>query len=264
MKHTGIQHFWSHMKNAGQALSASQRPWGLLSSIAYQLLGLYVLFLVLFGLLALWVHIHPILPLDVWITREFQENPSPLLRTTMLAVSALGIPWVLWPLILIAAVLFWIGGLHLEAVCLVALSGVSALLNVALKLLVGRPRPTGNLIHVFVVASGKSFPSGHVMAYVAFWGLLFSFSLLLFSGRHWWRSLLIVVCVLLVMLIGPARIYLGDHWATDVLGSYLIGLALLGITLWVYLELKRRGVLEPKSANKSPLRPKKRWSWMRK
>jgi membrane-associated phospholipid phosphatase len=39
----------------------------------------------------------------------------------------------------------------------------------------------------------------------------------------------------LVVLIGMAGIYLGDHWATDVLASYLIGLALLGITLWVYL-----------------------------
>jgi membrane-associated phospholipid phosphatase len=242
MKQTGIQHLRSLIKNARQALSASQRPWGLLSSIAYRLLVIYVLLLAAFGLLSWWVHIHPILPLDIAITQEFQENPSPLLRTIMLAVSALGTPWILWPLILIAAVLFWRGRLRLEAICLVALSGVSALLNVALKLLVARPRPSGSLVHVFVVATGKSFPSGHVMAYVAFWGLLFSFSLLLFSGKHWWRTLLIVVCVLLVVLIGPARIYLGDHWATDVLGAYLIGLALLGITLWIYLELKRRGV----------------------
>jgi membrane-associated phospholipid phosphatase len=46
--------------------------------------------------------------------------------------------------------------------------------------------------------------------------------------------------------VGPSRIYLGDHWASDVLGSYLIGGALLGVTLWIYLKLKERGVLSKK------------------
>jgi membrane-associated phospholipid phosphatase len=39
----------------------------------------------------------------------------------------------------------------------------------------------------------------------------------------------------------------GDHWASDVMGSYLIGGVLLGVTLWVYLKLKDRGILETKS-----------------
>lgn len=248
MNRSNRRHLWSLVKNSRQALAASQRPWGLLSSIAYRLLGLYALLLILFGLLALWVHIHPILPLDVAISREFQDNPSPWLRISMLAISAPGIPLILWALILAAAALFWKAGLRLEAVCLVALSAVSGLLNLALKLLIARPRPSGNLIHVFAITSGKSFPSGHVMAYIAFCGLLFSFSLLLFTDKHWWRPILLVVCVLMIVLIGPARIYLGDHWASDVLGAYLIGLALLGLTLWLYLELKRRGVLERKSS----------------
>jgi undecaprenyl-diphosphatase len=49
------------------------------------------------------------------------------------------------------------------------------------------------------------------------------------------------------VLVGPSRIYLGDHWASDVLGAYLIGGALLGIALWIYLDLKGKGVLAPKS-----------------
>jgi len=80
--------------------------------------------------------------------------------------------------------------------------------------------------------------------------LLFSFGIILFRGKAWWRILLLVVSALFVVLVGPSRIYLGDHWASDVLGSYLIGGVLLGIALWIYVQLKQRGVLETKSAKK--------------
>ena len=94
--------------------------------------------------------------------------------------------------------------------------------------------------------SGMSFPSGHVMSYIAFWGLIFSFTLILFKGHHWWRTTLLIVSGLCVVLIGPSRIYLGAHWASDVLGAYLLGGFLLGMALWIYLDLKARGVLAPR------------------
>ncbi len=56
------------------------------------LLQVYTLQLILFGLLAWFVHIHPILPLDVAITRSFQQNQASWLRITMLAISYPGIP----------------------------------------------------------------------------------------------------------------------------------------------------------------------------
>jgi membrane-associated phospholipid phosphatase len=51
-----------------------------------------------------------------------------------------------------------------------------------------------------------------------------------------------------VVLIGPSRIYLGDHWASDVLGSYLIGGVLLGLAVIIYLPLKESGVLQTSGA----------------
>jgi len=243
-RHEGLH---AMAEDATQEVVASRRPWYAVGKVARILFVLYALFLVLFGALAWWVHSSPVLPLDVTITRTLQEDQAPWLRVVMLAISYPGSTLLLWLLILLAAVLFWLIGLRLEAICIVLLSVVSKGLNVVLKLLVARPRPTRHLVDVFQVATGQSFPSEHVMVYLAFWGLLFCFGIILFRGKHWWRILWLVVCATLVVLVGLSRIYLGDHWASDVMGSYLIGGVLLGVTLWVYLKLKERGILETKS-----------------
>jgi membrane-associated phospholipid phosphatase len=208
------------------------------------LLQVFALQLTLFGLLAWYVHFHPIVPLDVAITHSFQQNQAPWLRIAMLAISFPGSSPLLPVLVILTTVVFWARGVRLEAVFVAGLSTVSLLLNLLIKVQVARPRPTGHLVHIMQTALGYSFPSGHVMAYIAYWGLLFCFGIILFQGRHWWRTTLLVTSAAFVVLIGPSRIYLGDHWASDVLGSYLIGGVLLGLAIVVYLPLKERGVLQ--------------------
>jgi len=102
------------------------------------------------------------------------------------------------------------------------------------------------LVEIIQASGGNSFPSGHVMSYVAFFGLLFSFGLILFQGKYWWRIAVLIISVLLIVLVGPSRIYLGDHWASDVLGAYLLSGILLGVALWMYLYLRGRNVLAPR------------------
>jgi membrane-associated phospholipid phosphatase len=230
------------------------------------LLQVYALQLLLFGLLALFVHVHPILPLDVAITRSFQQNQAPWLRIMMLAISYPGNSLLLPALVLLTVICFWLVGFRLEAVLVGGLSAISLLLNLLLKVQVSRPRPTANLVHIVQAAAGYSFPSGHVMAYIAYWGLLFSFGVILFEGRHWWRTALLTTSAALVVLIGPSRVYLGDHWASDVLGAYLIGGVLLGLAVGLYLLLKERSLLETpetraRMREKKALRsfPTKRW-----
>ncbi len=212
------------------------------------LLQVLALQITLFGLLAWFVHVHPILSIDVAITRSFQQNQAPWLRITMLAISYPGSSLLLPVLILLTVGALWVVGDRLEAVFVGGLSTVSLLLNLLLKIQVSRPRPTANLVTIVQAAVGYSFPSGHVMAYIAYWGLLFAFGVILFQGRHWWRTALLIISASFVVLIGPSRIYLGDHWASDVLGAYLIGEALLAIAVGVYLPLKERGVLETPGA----------------
>lgn len=239
-----------------QELTESRRPWYYLSHAARILLIIYAVQLALFALLAFWVHLNPVNPIDLTITREFQENSASWLKISMEVVSYAGSTFVLPGLVLLTALLFWIGGLRLEAVFVVGLSLVSLGINTLLKILVERPRPSSHFVDVFQAATGQSFPSGHVMGYLAFWGLLFSFGIILFKGVRWWRILLLVISALFVALIGPSRVYLGDHWASDVLGSYLIGGVLLGIALWIYLKLKERGVLETEHARNRSLTSK--------
>jgi undecaprenyl-diphosphatase len=232
------------VKEAQKEVAEAHVPWYRAVKRGYILLGVYAIQLALFGLLAWWVHFHSVLAIDVHITHEFQENKEPWLLYSMEAVSFIGnVALLSTGLIVLAFAILWIVRLRLEAVILAANCATSALLNGLLKIIVSRPRPTASLVEIIQVAGGKSFPSGHVMAYLAFWGFLFSLGVILFKGNRWWRIALLIVPALFVILVGPSRIYLGDHWASDVLGAYLIGGVWLGLWLWLYLKLKEKGVL---------------------
>lgn len=235
------------MDDVQREVDSGREPWYRSSRRTRILAIIYFIQFLLFTALALFVHFNPVLPIDVAITKEFQENKAPWLQSLMIAVSFLGNQLILFSvLILITAIAFWLVRLRLEALIIVALSVVSSIINFLLKLLVSRPRPTARLVDILQSANGQSFPSGHVMSYVAFWGLLFSFGLILFNRKHWWHYVLLIIPAFFVILVGPSRIYLGDHWASDVIGGYLFGGLLLGITLWIYLRLKATGFLTPK------------------
>jgi membrane-associated phospholipid phosphatase len=242
--HQGAQ---QAVEGAKREVQRARVPWYRAIWRGELLLVVDAIVLALFGLLAWWVHVHPILSVDIAITREFQENHTFWLQTLMLAVSVPGTYWeVQTAFVALAALIFWLLDMRLEALFILGLSAVSALLDLVIKLVVARPRPTARLVDVIQYARGLSFPSGHVMSYVALWGLLFSFGIILFRGNHWWRSALLIVSALFVVLVGPSRIYLGDHWASDVLGAYLIGGVLLGLALFLFLKLKALGILEPR------------------
>ncbi len=240
---------------AQQEVQTARRPWHHVLRQARVLLPLYLVLMALFSVLAFWVHIHPVLPIDVTITREFQENRTPWLNTFMVAVSYLGNTISVFAgLIILTAVVFWVLRLRLEALIIVAVSATSAVLNVVIKLVVDRPRPSAPLVSILQRANGLSFPSGHVMSYVAFWGLLFSFGILAFRANRWWRTVLLIVSGLFVVLVGPSRIYLGDHWASDVLGAYVFGGLWVWLWLWLYVRLKARGVLGTGQPGEAPKR----------
>lgn len=109
-------------------------------------------------------------------------------------------------------------------------------INQILKRIVQRPRPTEYRI---IEETGYSFPSGHSMVSLAFYGYLIYLIYKYINNKHLKRTLIIILSVL-ICIIGVSRIYLGVHYTSDVLGGFLISFAYLII----YIELVNKFVLE--------------------
>jgi undecaprenyl-diphosphatase len=205
-----------------------------------------VLQFALFVPLALWARKHPHPPADVAITHLLQKNqPSFLRRVVMVLNTLIGSAVFLNMLVVPVAVLLWKMRLRLEAVMTIAMSWTNALARAGIKSVIDRPRPNPLLVHVTKPSMGKSFPSGHVASSLNFWGWLFTLGVLQKPWNRTGRRALLSMPLLCVILVGPARIYLGNHWATDVLGGYLFGGGWFCLSLRVYFWLRERGVLRP-------------------
>ncbi|HEU5349038.1 MAG TPA: phosphatase PAP2 family protein, partial [Ktedonobacterales bacterium] len=185
------------------------------------LLVAYIIMLIATGLLAWAAYSTAILPGDLPFTRELQESNSPIVFGILYFVSALGfaIPSAL--IEILALLILWLLRLRLEAVFL-ALSLLADLLGAALKIVVGRQRPAPDLVHVTQQIAQPSFPSGHTLHYTVFYGFLIFIIATNFKAS-WPRTAALVIFALLIALVGLSRVYLGEHWPTDVIGGYLIG-----------------------------------------
>ncbi|MFH1990459.1 MAG: phosphatase PAP2 family protein [Patescibacteria group bacterium] len=93
-----------------------------------------------------------------------------------------------------------------------------------LKILIHRQRPDESL--ALIQESGYSFPSGHAVMSVIFYGMICYFIYQVCKNK-WQRIISLIITVVLVFLIGFSRIYLGVHWASDVFTGWFIGGAIL-------------------------------------
>lgn len=98
-----------------------------------------------------------------------------------------------------------------------------ALINQILKLIIQRERPVGYRI---IEMSGYSFPSGHAMVSMAFYGLLIYIIYHLVKNKKI-RTSLIVLNIIIIILIGISRIYLGVHYLSDIITGYSISIIYL-------------------------------------
>lgn len=164
---------------------------------------------------------------DTFVFDAFIQSAILTLRTPMrtmffLYVSELVGPFALTLFALLAAfILARAGRIRDMFVFLVALCA-GGLLHVFIKFLVEESRPTES-IYLF---SGWSYPSGHATMATVFFFMILS---LFFNtiDRAWLRFVVASACVVFVVLVGFSRIYLGAHFATDVLGGYLLGLSIV-------------------------------------
>lgn len=162
------------------------------------------------------------------IQRFVEGNRNDLLDASFLLASRFGSTMVVLSLGVLVSVLTW-SRCRAVTVAVVAATLGRPLIEFTLKVLVGRERPD---FERMVAGNGPSFPSGHVMASIALWGLL-PMVVALFTRRRalWWVS--VVVSVGMIVVISASRVYLGVHWASDVFAGLLLGVFFLIGVEWV-------------------------------
>jgi undecaprenyl-diphosphatase len=109
-------------------------------------------------------------------------------------------------------------------------------LNTLIKHIFLRPRPVGLKL---IKQGGYSFPSGHSMMAVAFFGILI-YLVCKSKWKKWIKILLSSLLTVLILLIGISRIYLGVHFASDVLAGFAIALSYLIIFTSVVFKNKKK------------------------
>lgn len=124
----------------------------------------------------------------------------------------------------------WIG-------ILVAVNSVnSAIINKVLKSIFVRPRPD---VLRMIKQGGYSFPSGHAMASMTFYGILIYLIYKSNINKRLKYGFIIILSIL-IFLIGLSRIYLGVHYASDILAGYLVSLIYLIIFITMVNKIKSK------------------------
>jgi membrane-associated phospholipid phosphatase len=190
-------------------------PWGVVW------LGLLVGSIVLSILAAQ----HDRLPGDLDLTQRLQDSTFPGLRpskfvrlvtTTQVVLGTGGA----------VAVALWLFGWRQQAVLLMAGVAVMALLQSGLKDLVDRPRPTPDLVELRAGYSSSSFPAGHVMSPTVLYGFLL-YLVVALKLPVAVRVAMVGWSAFVLALAGPANVYMGVHWPSDVVGGYAWGAVLV-------------------------------------
>ena len=102
---------------------------------------------------------------------------------------------------------------------------IITILNQLIKRILQRPRPTEYRI---IEETGYSFPSGHSMVSMAFYGYLI-YLIYKYVKNKYLKWISIVLLSILICSIGVSRIYLGVHYTSDVLGGFLLSISYLVI-----------------------------------
>ena len=151
-----------------------------------------------------------------------QTLRQPWLTPYMESISELAQPIVL--LVMLLAVEAFAPGRR-PGVCAAVNLACAVALNVLLKQLIQRPRPDGFRL---IAETGYSFPSGHSMVAMAFYGLL-AWMVWHYERDRFVRWLCVIGFGLVIVLIGISRVYLGVHYASDVIAGFCVSLIWLAL-----------------------------------
>ncbi|MGV8082248.1 MAG: phosphatase PAP2 family protein [Coriobacteriia bacterium] len=164
---------------------------------------------------------------------------TPLLTRAFIAVTSLASTATATLMVAVVALSWYAFKRKSEALTLVVTVGGGALLGLLAKDVYLRERPLAAQA-LIPLPTGYSFPSGHALDSLLFYGI---FAILVGYAlkRGWPRVLLAVASIAVIVLVGVSRVYLGVHYPSDVVASWLLGGAWLALCAGAFESWGRRG-----------------------
>ena len=171
---------------------------------------------------------------DLYLTRNFQNLTIAPWAKVMQTASFIGSAPVVVAAASAATIWFLRKGQMAE--CLLVVGAVLSLPMVSVvKNMIGRHRPTEDMVRVWHDLDSLSFPSGHSFTAVVIFGMFFYVAPLLVRSKSA-VAVIRVASVTMIGLIGMSRVYLGAHWPSDVLGGFLYGGLALGALITMHTQ----------------------------
>jgi membrane-associated phospholipid phosphatase len=182
--------------------------------------------LVIFALTSVLAAANEKFPGDVWLAQRIQDiDGKSFPRALDWAEDASDMPVVAVICVITVSLLLLARDPVFALILPIVVSG-RILITGALKELIGRPRPSAEFVEFRDQPSTFAFPSGHATAAFVLYGLIFYFASLRIRDRRI-RLPVQVACVVIIVLTGLERVYVGHHWPSDILGGYLLGALIL-------------------------------------
>ncbi len=201
---------------------------GLLSLVAMAFLAIWVFFYIAFEVTEKGIGDRAWLGLDQGIMKMVAEFRSETLTKVMLAFTYLGSTSSVVVIATVGLLFTHFWRFKSERRIILCACFASMLLIRSAKIFFGRERPSSE--SWLTSASGLSFPSGHSAGSFAVLGALF-FVLGRGCERTFQRFFVWSFGLIVVLMIGFSRVYLGVHFPTDVLGGFLLGFAILLLSI---------------------------------
>ena len=224
-----IRHFHKQFKKILSELK-------LFSLEIFALLGIFTISLLVFIIIARMVFEGKLQNFDSKALAFIAGYVTNINTNVMEGFTFLGTPTFLIPAnLLITAWFLFIKKRHWYSIKVPVVALSSLLLMLILKLTFRRDRPLDPLLQA---AKGFSFPSGHALMSVTFYGLLI---LIVWQNitKAWLRWTLSVFLILLIVAIGLSRVYLRVHYASDVLAGFTVGLVWLLLSHWILSRVEK-------------------------
>lgn len=174
---------------------------------------------------------------DEYVSEAFRSFGGESIEAMARAVTSLADPIPMILLTGVTGIILFATGRRAEAILLVATVAGGYLLGELFKELFHRARPGIEFARIPLPES-YSFPSGHALAAMEYFGIL-AFIVMLEAKRFSTRIWVGALCVVAILAISFSRVYLGVHWFGDILASWFLGAAWMAATIMAYFWFTR-------------------------